>query len=191
MGASVQIECQSDEISSDYRTVRLDWHPTVNNLLQAVWKVTAEKKTPATGIRVTVGPIRADATFEVFEDEKERYAGIKEFCFSSKRYKISSDGKRKRVTLYCPLELVSGPWRLSRSSPPGLRKPARETITRTPGATPYRTRLPLPRPLKSAEIHGEPRGRPSSIVAGRSRSASDRRSPASQVVMSDRLNWFR
>ena len=109
MGASVQIECQSDEISSDYRTVGLDWHPTVNNPLQAVWKVTAEKKTPATGIRVTVGPIRADATFEVFEDEKERYAGIKEFCFSSKRYKISSDGKRKRVTLYCPLELVSGP----------------------------------------------------------------------------------
>ena len=44
MGASVQIECQSDEISSDYRTVGLDGHPTNKNLLQAVWKITAEKK---------------------------------------------------------------------------------------------------------------------------------------------------
>ncbi len=65
VGESVQIECQSDEISSDYRAVGLAQHPTEENLLQAVWKVTAKKKTRATGIHVTVGPIRADATFEV------------------------------------------------------------------------------------------------------------------------------
>ena len=109
VGASVQIECDSDAISPNYRAVGLDQHHTDENLLQAVWKVTAKKKTSATGIRATVGPIRADAMFEVFDDAKERYADIRGLCFSSKRYRVSSDGKRKRIRLYCPLELVSGP----------------------------------------------------------------------------------
>jgi hypothetical protein len=107
-GASVQVECQTEEIKSDYRVVGLDRRPTDENLLEAIWNVTAVGKTSATGIRVSVGPIRAEATFEVFEDAKEQYAHVKDLQFSHNRYRVSSEGKKKKIRLYCPIEMVSG-----------------------------------------------------------------------------------
>ena len=59
------------------------------------------------------------------------------------------------------------PWRLSRSSPPGPRKPARETITRTPAAPSPRACLASPATLlrlrKSPEIHGKTWGCPRAL----------------------------
>jgi hypothetical protein len=106
VGTSVQIECLSDEIESDTKTIGLAPHPTIANLLQAVWKVTAVKRTPATVMRVQAGPIRAEAAFEVFENIKEKYAHISAFEFSSKRYKVAANAKKKKITLYCPLSMV-------------------------------------------------------------------------------------
>lgn len=107
IGTTVQIECLTDDVSSDTKAIGLGPHPTNENVLQAVWKVTAMRKTPATGIRVQVGPIRAEAAFEVFDNIKEKYAHIREFEFSSKRYRVPADAKRKKVTLYCPLTMIS------------------------------------------------------------------------------------
>jgi hypothetical protein len=109
VGASVQIECHSDEIRSDCRTAPLEPHATQEGLLLASWNVSAAEKTPATGMAVTVGPIRAEATFEVFETEKDKYAHVKTFEFSSKRYRIPSDGRKKKIKIYCPIELAPTP----------------------------------------------------------------------------------
>jgi len=108
IGTTVQIECLSDEIESDTKAIGLAPHPTIANLLQAVWKVTAVKKTRATMMRVQAGPIRAEAAFEVFENIKEKYAHIRAFEFSSKRYKVPANTKKKKITLYCPLSLITG-----------------------------------------------------------------------------------
>ncbi len=45
----------------------------------------------------------------MFGHIREKYEHIKTFTFSSRRYKVRSDGKRKKITLYCPLAMVNGP----------------------------------------------------------------------------------
>jgi len=108
-GANVQIECVTPEITSDRRFVGLQPHPQQDGVLRAVWNVKALQATPATGLRVTIGPIFAESAIEVFETEADRYKDVTVLCFARKRYRLDTDGKRKRVRVLAPLELVPEP----------------------------------------------------------------------------------
>ncbi len=108
-GASVQIECLTPEISADRRFVSLQPHPHQDGVLRAVWSVKALQATPATGIRVTAGPIFAESAIEVFETDADRYKDVSTLCIARKRYRLDTDGTRKRVRVLAPLSLVPEP----------------------------------------------------------------------------------
>jgi hypothetical protein len=109
-GAGVQIECLTDEIMADRRTMGLEQHPKQEGVLRAIWNVTAHKVTSATGIRVRVGSIVAEVSIEVLATEADRYRSVETLMFAHKTYRVIGDGKgKKRVALVAPISLVSEP----------------------------------------------------------------------------------
>lgn len=74
--------------------------------MRALWKVTAVKATPATGLCVKVGPITAESVIEIFASEADKYVHVRELCFGSKQYRMRIDQKRKKVRVLAPLDSV-------------------------------------------------------------------------------------
>ena len=105
-GAGVQIECLTADVSSDRRFVGLEPHPQQDGVLRAVWKITAVKATAATGIRVKIGPISAESAIEVFESEVDRYKDVETLTFARKRYRLLTDGTKKKLRVLAPIHLV-------------------------------------------------------------------------------------
>ena len=105
-GASVQVDCLTTEITTDKRFVTLQSHPTEEEVLQAVWKLTGDHPTPATGMIARVGPITAECVVEVLESEADRYRDIDTLCFQRQRYRLKLDRNKKRVQILAPTTLV-------------------------------------------------------------------------------------
>jgi hypothetical protein len=63
--------------------------------------------TSATGIRVRVGSITTESVIEVFATEADKYKDILSLSFAKKRYHLTTDGTRKRLRVFAPLNLVS------------------------------------------------------------------------------------
>jgi len=106
VGSTVQIECLSQDLSSDKRYCGLEPHPTRENVLRAIWKVKAIHPTQATAIRVRVGPITDESIIEILESEADKYRDVSKLCFSAKRYSMRTDQKRKKIRILAPLILV-------------------------------------------------------------------------------------
>lgn len=109
VGSGVQIECMSPEIVSDTRFGGLEAHPTRQGVLRAVWKVKAVYATPATGLRVRVGPIAVESAIEVLATEADRYRDVAGLQFAKKKYHMTTDQKRKQIRVLAPLDLVRVP----------------------------------------------------------------------------------
>lgn len=105
-GSSVQVTRMTPDISVHPNIMELEPHPKMPGVLRAQWNVTGETKTEATGLVVVVGPIRAETTLEVLADEKERYEHITDLKFSSARYRVKTDGSRKPIQVFCPLDMA-------------------------------------------------------------------------------------
>ncbi|HUF10161.1 MAG TPA: hypothetical protein VMO47_12615 [Rhodothermales bacterium] len=105
-GATVQIDCLTSEITTDRKFVPLDPHSVQDGVLRATWLVKALEPTPATGIRVRVGPITAESTLEVLATEEARFRHVKALQFSRKRYSIRSGMRRKRIRLLAPASMA-------------------------------------------------------------------------------------
>ncbi len=109
VGSGVQIECMSQEIVADKHYCGLEKHPTREGVLRAVWKVKAVDVTPATGLRVRVGPITAESAIEVLASEADRYRDVVALQFDKKQYRIRTDRKRKKIRVLAPIRLVPKP----------------------------------------------------------------------------------
>lgn len=118
VGTAVQIECLSPEIAADKRFCGLEAHPARQNVIRALWKVRGVTATPATGVRVRVGPISDESAVEVLDSEADKYSHVETLCFSKKRYRLRTDSKRKKLLLLAPLHLVptKTPFEVSSSS---------------------------------------------------------------------------
>jgi hypothetical protein len=101
VGSMIQIQCETQEISSGKVSCPLELHPSVEGLLRAVWEVTAVRVTPATGLVVRTGSIVANSTIEVLACEQDLYADVKNLQFHRKRYRLRP-GQPKRVRLLAP-----------------------------------------------------------------------------------------
>lgn len=109
VGSMVQIECETDEISTNKRYCPLESHPNRENTLRCTWEIRGEQVTPTTGVTVRVGAIVASAIVEVLESERDRYADVKTFCFERQRYRVKP-GVPKKIRLLAPCPgLVSAP----------------------------------------------------------------------------------
>ena len=108
-GASVQVECLTDNIVTNKRFAALEPYPTHEGVLRATWTIKAVSPTVATGVKVRVLPITAESMVEVLESEAERYSWVSGLCFERSRYLVRTDRKRKRVKLLAPLGLISTP----------------------------------------------------------------------------------
>ncbi len=106
VGSDVQIKCLSDEVITDKSICGLQPHPTQENVLRAVWTITAKKVTPATGVRVRIGPIVEETVIEVFASEADKYKHVTQLQFARKHYRVLTDNKRKSVVLVAPISLV-------------------------------------------------------------------------------------
>ena len=111
-GASIQIDCFTDEVTTDMHFIALESHPTEEGVLQAQWKLTGIRPTPTTGMRARVGPIAAECLVEVLESEAERYKDINMLCFQRKQYRLKLEMNKKRVQILAPTTLVSDPTRI-------------------------------------------------------------------------------
>src|SRR6266571_966130 len=109
VGANVEIECLTPDIKSDRRFVGLQPHPQRDGVLRVIWSVKALHATPATGVRVTIGPVFAESAIEVFETDADKYKDVTTLCFARKRYRLDTDGRRKRVRVLAPLDLAPEP----------------------------------------------------------------------------------
>jgi hypothetical protein len=112
VGANLQVECLSADIVADRSVFGLQLHPTRESVLRSVWSVRALSPTAATGLRVRVGSIVAESLVEVLESEAHRWAHVEELCFSHRRYRMSTDSKRKRIRILAPLSAVPEPRRI-------------------------------------------------------------------------------
>jgi hypothetical protein len=106
VGTTVQIECLSSDVAASKRFCGLDAHPTRDGVLRAIWKVTANSATPATGVRVQVGSITAESIVEVFQSEADKYTDVKSLTFRKKRFTVKT-GAKKKVRVFAPLTLVA------------------------------------------------------------------------------------
>ena len=59
------MECLTDEIRANRAEVPLEPLAAQDGVLRAAWLVEALKATPATGLKIRVGPIRAESTIAV------------------------------------------------------------------------------------------------------------------------------
>lgn len=107
IGSGVQIELMSSDVVVDKRFLGLEKHPVREGVLRAVWKVQAVAPTPATGLRVRVGPITAECLIEVLLSEADRYSDITGFQFEKKQYRLRTDQKRKKLRLLAPINAAS------------------------------------------------------------------------------------
>jgi hypothetical protein len=112
-GATVQVECLSDDIEVDTRICGLEPDPSRDGFLRALWKVKALKKCPATGVKARVDAIVADAVIEVLGSEAEKYEHIKTLSFNRKSYRVVNDGRKKTVRLLAPISLVPTPQKVA------------------------------------------------------------------------------
>ena len=111
-GASVQIDCLTDEITTDKRFVALQPHATEEKRLQATWKLKGVRTSTATAMRVRVGPIAEEIMVEVLESEADRYRDIDSLCFQKQRYSFKLGGSKKRVRILAPMTLIREPVRI-------------------------------------------------------------------------------
>ena len=109
VGSGVQIECLSSEVVSDKHFCGLEKHPVRDGVLRAVWKVKAVYATPATGLRVRVGPITSESVIEVLASVADRYRNVAGLQFEKKRYRMRTDQKQKKIRLLAPIHLVPRP----------------------------------------------------------------------------------
>ena len=106
-GATVQIECLTPDIGAERRFVALEPHPQQEGVLRAVWNVKALSATPATGLRVRIGPIVAESAIEVFSTDAEKYKDVQSLMFTRRGYRVLTDGTRKRLKVLAPLSRVA------------------------------------------------------------------------------------
>ncbi len=111
-GASVQIECLSDEVEASRRFVQLEIVATETKILRSKWKLKGIRPTSATGMRAKVGTIVAECVVEVLESEADRYRDIKTLAFQRPTYSIPVGGKRRRIKVLAPMDLVQEPVRI-------------------------------------------------------------------------------
>lgn len=105
-GATVQLEPLSSDIELGERFMPLEQHPTRDGVLHASWAVKGIRATPATGLRIRVGPIATDCVIEVLGSEADRYADVDQLRFSRQRYRVRTDKGRKRIRVLAPLALA-------------------------------------------------------------------------------------
>jgi len=105
-GDSVQVCRLSQDIRVNPNITELESHPNDSKVLRALWTVTGNIPSAASGISVSVGPIKDEATMEVVATEADLYMHITDLRFSSKRYKVPVDGSRKNIKVYCPLAVA-------------------------------------------------------------------------------------
>lgn len=108
-GATVQIECHDEAITTSKRFATLEPHQQHEGILKATWKVTAEAASAATGVRVRVGPISTEARIEVFGSEADRYRNVNALEFQRKRYIVRTGAKRRKIRLVAPLSISPAP----------------------------------------------------------------------------------
>ncbi len=108
-GATVHIECLTEEVATDKRFVPIESHPTEDDVLQASWKLTGIQTTTATGFKVSVGPITEECTVEVLESRADEFKELDELCFQKSRYRIKIGGPKKRIRILAPLSMVPQP----------------------------------------------------------------------------------
>lgn len=112
-GATIQLECLTKEISSDHQFATLAPHPQQDGVLRAIWNVRGDRVTPATGLRARVGPIVAECTIEVFAEEADRFKDVDSLRFAKKRYRLYTDGTRKRLRILAPIGIFKEPTEFS------------------------------------------------------------------------------
>ncbi|MXX70207.1 MAG: hypothetical protein F4Y74_14765 [Gemmatimonadales bacterium] len=115
VGATVEITCQDDTITSTKKFATLEPHPAKEGVIRATWKITAKSPTPTTGIKVQCGPISTDSVIEVFASEADRYADIDRLTFQRRRYRTKTGAKNKTIRIFAPLSLVNEPAELDLS----------------------------------------------------------------------------
>jgi len=108
-GSSVQIQCLTNEISSDRCVCRLEQHPTQDGVLRASWSVKGQDVTSASGIRVRIGSVVEEVSIEVSASKAAKYKHIVGLAFSQKRFCIYADCGPRAVNLVAPLSLISKP----------------------------------------------------------------------------------
>ena len=111
-GAAVQVDCLTDEVAVDKRFAPLQPHAVEEDVLQATWKLTGVRPTPATGMVVRIGPVSVECMVEVLESEADRYSDIDALQFQKQRYRLKLGGNRKRVQILAPIALISDPGRV-------------------------------------------------------------------------------
>ena len=102
---SVEIACFTNEINACQHSVPLEPHPSQEGIIRAVWSVTGNRPTKATGIKVRVGSIVAESHIEVLESEKEKFAHVTSLCFHRKHYTVVV-GKARAVEILAPYPSV-------------------------------------------------------------------------------------
>jgi hypothetical protein len=100
-GDIVQVSCVTGEITASVRSAKLEPHPTQDGVIRAVWSVTAEKPTKATGVRATIGSITAESLIEVLAEERDLYTDVNRLCFGCARYSVVV-GRPKAVRVLAP-----------------------------------------------------------------------------------------
>ena len=111
-GAAVQVDCLTDEVAVNKRFVPIQPHAVEEDVLQATWKLTGVRPTPATGMVVRIGPVLVECMVEVLESEADRYSDIDALQFQKQRYRLKLGGNRKRVQILAPIARISGPGRV-------------------------------------------------------------------------------
>jgi hypothetical protein len=108
-GVSVQMDCLTDEITTDRRFAPLEQHKTKEGFLTATWKVSGLEPSPATGIRIRVGPISDEIAVEVLESEADKYRDVTDFRFQRDSYRLKLGQAGKKVRLFAPITMVPEP----------------------------------------------------------------------------------
>lgn len=111
-GASVQIECLTSDVQSDQRLVTLHPHAQQEGVLRAIWSVKAVNATPATAVRARIGPIVVESVIEVFTEESDKFKDVDTLRFANKRYRLHTDGARKRLRVLAPISAFPEPTEL-------------------------------------------------------------------------------
>lgn len=109
VGSMVQIQCETDEISTDRVSCPLEVHPTRDGLLRCVWAITGQRVTKASGVVACVGSIVGSAAVEVLASERDIYSSVVTLQFWRKRYRLRAGAPRTiRLLAPCP-GIVSQP----------------------------------------------------------------------------------
>ena len=107
-GTTVQVTCETDDVSIDRGYCPLEPHPARENTLRCTWQVRGRNVCLVTGITVRAGEITAAAPIEVLASEKDRFADLDSFCFHRKRYRVTP-GVPRSIRLLAPSSIVSAP----------------------------------------------------------------------------------